>query len=52
MSGNLLRAITLQPVEGKVGVCKERRNNQMEAMAVVGGNNKHWCSMAEMDDGV
>ena len=50
MSGSLLRTNTLQPGKGKVGVCKERRNNQMEAMAAVGGNNKHWFSTAEMDD--
>ena len=28
----------------------ERRNNQIEAMAVVGGNNSHRCSMAESDN--
>jgi hypothetical protein len=31
---------------------KERRNNQIEATVAVGGNNSHWRSSAEMDDGI
>jgi len=34
--------------QGQNGVCKERRNNQMDAMVAVGGN----CSTAEMDDNI
>ena len=31
---------------------KERCNNQIEATAAVGGNNTHWHSTVEVDNGI
>jgi hypothetical protein len=47
--------ISRQPPPTKMrqgGGGKKRCNNQIEATAAAGCNNKHWRSMAEMDDGL